>query len=526
MMSSEKIRLINKQLAQDTKELHRLIISQTPLAKRKVTLSALYDNGNDPVHVVGSGEDGTVFKIDMDGKEMAVKIIDKCPALDFPATRAFIAKDQAYREFKALKLIGTHPNFFQLYSTELDEFKVTTEAADHHGEKTRISHDAWAIRMSYEQNLTKITDAKALFGFDHTSQCVDARCASAVFMHILSQMAASLRTLRSLGIRHRDLDNCNVKLKVPDMTLKIFDFSRADFTLDDTMKSPNEMMQTSYELPVEDMPQELPVEDMPQELPVEDMPQQVLQIVRKIKRKLLRMAYRVPDTLNPKCYIRDEDEPSDFEALRMRVENDLTLSSLIHDRLEKTHTSDYDKYDNRIRHFLLGRWLTVEDLPQIDPKDYNEYLKKAITLYASVMNEHETLEDAVDYLKTVPRLTLQCNLADTSDPVNADWLSDDLPSVINALMKIGGASADKEATYLHHITSLIDADGDSKRETNAYIQNVVDPFMERSAHGFSSSSEDIPKLRLFYKLKRVVDRMSGYDSCECDHFDQSAPWDD
>ena len=126
---------------------------------------------------------------------------------------------------------------------------------------------------------------------------------------------------------------------------------------------------------------------------------------------------------------------------------------------------------------------------------------------------------------SVSSITLQCNLADTSDPVNADWLSDDLASIIHALSEIGGASADGEAARLHYIASLIDAGGDSKRETNAYIQNVVDPFMERSAHGFNSSSEDIPKLRLFYKLKRVVDRMSGYDSCECDHPDQSAPWD-
>jgi serine/threonine protein kinase len=414
MLRAQKISLINKQLAQDTKELHRLIMSQTPLAKHKVTLSARYSTGEDPVEVIGKGDDGRVFKIgDTDGNTMAVKIIDKRPGRTFRTTRAFIAKDQAYREFKALNMIGTHPNFCKLYSKELDEFRVTTDEDDGSGQIIRTKRTAWAIRMSYEENLTRIADAQEVLGFNHEAGCVEARCASAVFMHILSQMAATLHKLRSLQIRHRDLDACNVMLKVPEMTLKIFDFSRADLPLDTSIKSPNEMMQPTYDLPVEQRNTEY------SERRLEEATEQFRQ---QKQRELFQNAYIVPNTLNPNHNLGCEDEPSDFEALRMLIGSTFLLSTLMYMRLAERQ-SDYEEYDQRIWHFAIGEWRTVQDLPIIERKDYNSHLERAIILYESVLQEHKTLKNALEYLKTAPSLTLECDLADTSDPINAYWLS-------------------------------------------------------------------------------------------------------
>jgi serine/threonine protein kinase len=518
---AEKIRLINKQLAQETEELHSLMTSQMPLPKRKVTLRACFDNGEEPIEVVDRGDDGLVFKKEMDGKVMAVKIIDKNPAQDFLITRAFIAKDQMYREFKALEMIhqlpSKHPNFLELYSTELDEFKVTTEEVDHNGHKTRINHDAWAIRVSFEENLRWIADAKHLFGHDHTSKCVEARCASAVSMHILSQMAASLNTLRSLGIRHRDLDGCNVKLKVPEMTLKIFDFSRADLSRDNTIKPPNEMMLSSYKLPIEEFESGHTAESKASD---------DLQMIQKDKKSLFQKAYIVPHTLNPSRYLQERDEPSDFEALRKLVQDALTLSETIYMNLKKTYKSDYDKYGNSIRHFLLGRWLTAEDLPTIESANYNEYLERAITLYREFMIEHKTPRDESKYLIRARNLTLKCDLNDTSDHINADWLSDDIPSLFNELIQIGGMNPDNESALdldeLKYIALVINGGGSQIPATENYVRLVVDPFINKSVHGSCSS---IPTLRLFYKLKRVLDRTRQEQSLEGGHFDGEERWD-
>jgi serine/threonine protein kinase len=511
----EKIRLINKQLAQETEELHSLMMSRPPSTKHKVTLSALYTIGEPPeppVPLIGKGDDGRVLRIEMDGRVIAVKIIDKYPNADNPKTRAFIARDQAYREFKALQLIGTHPNFFQLYSTELDEFNVTTEECDDKGDLISVNHEAWAIRMSFEANLKSIEKAKNVFGFNHKSSCVEARCASAVLMHILSQMADALRKLTVLGIRHRDLDVCNIMLVVPEMTLKIFDFSRADLPVHD-IESPNVKMQSTYALPVEEY-----------ENGVRNEIQKTNAM--RSKQSLFMRAYNVPATLNPGGYLTAVDEPSDFEALHKRIAKDLTLSDPVRKKLVKNHTSIYEKYDNRTRHFLLGRWLPVKDLPAIDRADYEEYLGQAVQLYKSLLANHGTLEDALKYLKRStsrgsPPLTLTCDLADTSDPVNADWVSDDLKSITDELIQIGDANSDYasllDLAKVKNIARVITADGTPTPSTEQYIRNTVDPFIQKRAHRFGSS-EDRPVLKLFYKLKRVLARMQGDDSLMIDHF--------
>ena len=54
-----------------------------------------------------------------------------------------ISKDQAYREFKALKIIGSHPNFLSLYSKELDDCLVRETG------KYERMYEAWAIRFRH-----------------------------------------------------------------------------------------------------------------------------------------------------------------------------------------------------------------------------------------------------------------------------------------------------------------------------------------------------------------------------------------
>ena len=62
-MSAEKIRLINEQLTQNTKELHHLLMSRPAKRKAVVALTAVFDQGETPVPVIGKGDDGKVLKI-------------------------------------------------------------------------------------------------------------------------------------------------------------------------------------------------------------------------------------------------------------------------------------------------------------------------------------------------------------------------------------------------------------------------------------------------------------------------------
>jgi serine/threonine protein kinase len=533
MSHAEKIQRIDKQLAQETKELHHLLMSRPPSAKRKavVALTVRFDQGKTPVPVIGKGDDGKVFKIERDGKQIAVKIMDKHPALSFPASRAFIAKDQMEREFKALDLIKKHPNFCELYSTEVDEFKVSTKEEDtptiqykpsgadgtyafrmsygkNRGEII-TDHDAWAIQMSFEANLARIADVKDFLGWDHKSKCVEPRCASAVFMHILAQMADSLRKLQTLKIRHRDLDRCNVKLQVPEMTLKIFDFARAD--LPDTT-SPNAMMQFSFDLPIEE-----------EDRGLSDSLKRIMADALKMKRTnqlaLFRTAYIVPSTLNPERWLGKTREPSDFEALGKIINEDLRLSNPILERLAESDSEAYEKYNTRVSYFLLGKWLTVDDLPVIERHLYNDHLLRAVQFYSSLL-EDLGQEDALEYLenKQGPPLSLRCNLADATDPVNSDWCSDDLNSIIKQLIQShDGVPPVKNLDDLQDISSYIDDGHDPTYAVENYIEEVVEPFLEEKAHG-SCSKEDLPQLELFYKLKRIHRRMTGSDSLEVDYF--------
>ncbi len=125
--------------------------------KKLNTLTVKLSYTPDHMQLIGNGDDGLVFKVissERGSTPIAIKTIRKRNESTFLDD---IAKDQAYREFKALKLIGTHPNFLKLYSSELDDYIV-------HPSNDDPPYDAWAIRMSYEPNLWNIVDISRFFG--------------------------------------------------------------------------------------------------------------------------------------------------------------------------------------------------------------------------------------------------------------------------------------------------------------------------------------------------------------------------
>lgn len=171
---------------------------------------------------IGEGDDGLVV-LDRSTNQ-ALKIYSVMEG--YTQEKKALVEDQAYREFKALKIIGPHVNVIRLLSDEMEYFE---------GEifRKNFTHSPY-IRLEYVENLLNIGDTarfwgvevkkssyvkKTVMNFEHRNQIVK---------HVMRQMLDTLSLLKLHKIRHRDMDSVNVKLKFPDMILKVMDFARAD----------------------------------------------------------------------------------------------------------------------------------------------------------------------------------------------------------------------------------------------------------------------------------------------------------
>ena len=178
--------------------------------------------------LVGDGDDGVIIKANRethpDGEVVAFKIFKCEQGVDeYSNVKREVVRDQALREFNALKIIKNHPNFLKLYSTELD----TCELKDANGHYK----ECYAIQLNYITNLTYMERSFSLLGiqydiasgnvtinYDHRNQLVK---------YVLTQTFSMISYLMELGIEHRDVDSCNFMMKLPELTPYLFDFSRS-----------------------------------------------------------------------------------------------------------------------------------------------------------------------------------------------------------------------------------------------------------------------------------------------------------
>jgi serine/threonine protein kinase len=178
--------------------------------------------------LVGDGDDGVIIKANRekhpDGELVIYKIF-KCVQGDdeFSKAKNQVVRDQALREFNALTLLRHHPNFLNLYSSELDTCELT-DLDEHHPK-------CYAIQLNYISNLTLMENSFELLGikYDAATRVVSMNYdhRNKLVKYVLTQTFAMISYLKKLGIKHRDLDNCNFMMKLPELKPYIFDFSRA-----------------------------------------------------------------------------------------------------------------------------------------------------------------------------------------------------------------------------------------------------------------------------------------------------------
>ena len=190
--------------------------------------------------LVGKGDDGMIIKANReknpDGEPVVYKIF-KCDQRDSELSKAQneVIRDQALREFNALKMLKSHPNFLNLYSSELDTCELT--------ERDVHYKECYAIQLNYLSNLTNMERSFELLGikYDAATQVVSMNYdyRNKLVKFVLTQTFAMISYLKKLGINHRDLDSCNFMMKLPELKPYIFDFSRASLPhspgLEDTM---------------------------------------------------------------------------------------------------------------------------------------------------------------------------------------------------------------------------------------------------------------------------------------------------
>ena len=277
---------------------------------------------------IGAGDDGRVLKV-MKGDEVcyAMKVYVKHTDSDIQDR---IAKDQAYREFKALKLIAPHPNFLSLYSEELDGCLVR-EATDF-----SYPYEAWAIRFSYVNDSVRIDRFWVYIGmvYAQNKPCVNLTTMNILIVHIVHQMLSALAHMRRLAIRHRDLDACNILIQVSSNAMNVYliDFARADlpdFKGTNYTESPNLKLDTGN-------------------------------CVNEIEKRQIRRAYEVPSTVNPEKYILAAKEPSDFDVMHLVLENCIQESENLA-LLRKTYQEGYKTNRMKILLFLDMLFLTETD---------------------------------------------------------------------------------------------------------------------------------------------------------------------
>jgi len=175
------------------------------------------DDVNAPTYdQIGQGDDGVVLH--KKGESTVFKVFLQVDS----SVLNQIRKDQAEREFQSLTLIGNHPNFLNLISTEVDNCNVTL--------KNKASYNScWAIQLEYVDCLRDIEEVLPYIGYSVNDQtpCMNFEHRNQLLKHITAQFFAILTRLKETGIKHRDLDAVNIKIQLPQFTIRVFDFARA-----------------------------------------------------------------------------------------------------------------------------------------------------------------------------------------------------------------------------------------------------------------------------------------------------------
>jgi len=174
---------------------------------------------------VGEGDDGLVVLDRFSGNAIKIYIIDQ----EYSEAKKAIRQEQAYRELKALRAIGQHPNIVGLKDNELMDIKDLTVGS------RRITLGI-GIQLEYAPHLANLRHAACVWGFVPKESTGAPKAGmnfehrNQILKHVLLQAFELLSVLEAKKLRHRDLDCSNVKLQLPTMTLKAMDFARTDIS--------------------------------------------------------------------------------------------------------------------------------------------------------------------------------------------------------------------------------------------------------------------------------------------------------
>ena len=205
---------------------------------------------NSPLAILGEGDNGIVLLgVLPDKKQYAIKVFKEYTIEDDTKTaRNWIMKDQVHREFLALSMLNKteHPNFPRIYSEIVDTYEMKNEYTE--------SDKGLAIRMELIQNTIDIKICSKMIGLKyerdmrHLSFEFDRRNQNLEYM--ILQVISAVKCLETLKIHHRDLDACNILVRLPDLQVFIVDFSRADFGPENhTVLEPKEILkQTQFQM--------------------------------------------------------------------------------------------------------------------------------------------------------------------------------------------------------------------------------------------------------------------------------------
>jgi len=201
-------------------------------------------NDSSSYKLIAQGDDGIVH-LNQPEETRAIKVFlsntirssEPASSTDEAAINFYkeISKDQANREIKALILLRDHDNFMK---PALDEIQYVTYIT----EETRARHENIPCLQTYfVPHLYDVTYLTEFFGFKHdentpkgftptlkTKNRMNFEHRNILFKYTMHQLFDATIKMREVGIKHRDLDICNVNMTYPSFTLKIMDFARSD----------------------------------------------------------------------------------------------------------------------------------------------------------------------------------------------------------------------------------------------------------------------------------------------------------
>lgn len=185
-------------------------------------------NGTD-FREVSSGEDGEVIMaVPQTAKSRTYVIkVFKCPTVDAKDQPEMdsIVLDQARREVTCLTLLKGHPNVPRLISKEVDTCTLLKDGVPH--------PKSVLIRQEYIKNLRDITNEKLeVLGLNQDPvdkmYYVDYNDRNRLVQYVWGQAASLTCALSERGIYHRDVDDCNFMIQMPELRLVLLDFMRAE----------------------------------------------------------------------------------------------------------------------------------------------------------------------------------------------------------------------------------------------------------------------------------------------------------